>query len=154
MAKSQENQDRLGRILDDHGRRNEKATWGEQAAWCDYSGWVGDTFTGIMVMADPRNATGCRWHTRDYGLMVANPFGRSVFKKGPLNKTEVPSGQPFHLRFSILIHAGRSEDNFDPAAAYQDVLKITALVQDVEALHVPVQTVSLGACDLLTIPIL
>jgi len=124
MVKPRENRDRPGRILDDHGRRNEKATWGEQAAWCDYSGWAGDAFAGIMVMADPRNATACRWHTRDYGLMVANPFGRSVFKKGPANRTEVLPGQPFHLRFGILIHASRSEGNSDPAAAYQDFLKI------------------------------
>jgi hypothetical protein len=40
-----------------------------------------------MVMPDPRNASVCRWHTRDYGLMVANPFGRMVFTKGPANKT-------------------------------------------------------------------
>lgn len=124
MVKPQESRDRPGRILDDHGRQNEKGTWGEQAAWCDYSGWVGDAFAGIMVMPDPRNATVCRWHTRDYGLMVANPFGQSAFKRGPANKTTVASGRPFHLRFGILIHAARSEDGFDPTAAYQDYLKI------------------------------
>jgi len=124
MAKPYENRPRPGRILDDHGRRNEKETWGQQAAWCDYSGWVDDTFAGIMVMPDPRNATACRWHTRDYGLMVANPFGQSVFKKGPANKTEVLSDQPFRLRFGVLIHTARNEDSFDPAAGYQDYLKI------------------------------
>jgi hypothetical protein len=124
MVKPQENRARPGHIVDEHGRRNEKGTWGEPAAWCDYSGWVGDAFAGIMVMADPGNAAPCRWHTRDYGLMVANPFGRSAFKKGLVNKTEVLSGQPLHLRFRILVHAGRSEDRFDPAAAYQDSLKI------------------------------
>jgi hypothetical protein len=126
MAKPSENQDRPGRILNDQGRRNEKETWGEPAAWCDYSGWAGDTFAGIMVMADPRNATPCHWHTRDYGLMVANPFGRSVFKKGPAQRTEVPPGRPFRLRFGILLHAGHSEDHFDAAAAYQDFLKVAA----------------------------
>ena len=122
MVKSQQNQGRPGRILSEHGRRNEKGTWGEQAAWCDYSGWVGDAFAGIMVMTDQ---AACRWHTRDYGLMVANPFGQSVFKKGPAKKTALPSGQPFHLRFGILIHASRSEDSFDPAVAHRDYLKVT-----------------------------
>jgi hypothetical protein len=81
MVKPYENRHRLGRILDDHERRDEKEIWGEQAAWCDYSGWVDDTFAGIMVMPDPRNAAICRWHVRNYGLVVANPFARSVFKK-------------------------------------------------------------------------
>jgi hypothetical protein len=58
--------------------------------------------------------------------MVANPFGQSVFQKGAVKKTEVVSGQPFHLRFGILIHAAPSEDNFDRVAAYQDYLKIAA----------------------------
>lgn len=124
MVKPFENRQRPGRILDDRGRRNEKEIWGEQAAWCDYSGRVDDAFAGIMVMPDPRNAAACRWHVRDYGLMVANPFGQSVFKKGPAKKTEVVSGQPPHLRFGILLHAVARKDRFDPVAAYQDYLKI------------------------------
>jgi hypothetical protein len=130
MVKPFENRHRPGRILDDQGRRNERGIWGEQAAWCDYSGRVDDVFAGIMIMPDPRNAGACRWHVRDYGLMVANPFGQSVFKKGPTKKTlvgannhsPVPSGQPLHLRFGILLHAAGSEDDFDPAAAYRDYL--------------------------------
>ncbi len=112
MVKPYENRHRPGRILDDRGRRNEKGIWGEQASWCDYSGWVNDTFAGITVMPDPRNPTVCRWHTRDYGLVVANPFGQSVFRKGPAHKTEIVAGRPFHLRFGILIHAARSEADF------------------------------------------
>jgi len=122
MVKPQENRPRPGRILDDQGRRNEQGIWGEQAAWCDYSGWVDDTFAGIMVMPDLRNTALSRWHLRDYGLMVANPFGQSVFKKGPARKTAMTSGRPFRLRFGILIHASRTEDTFDSAAAYQDYL--------------------------------
>lgn len=56
--------------------------------------------------------------------MVANPFGRLVFKKGPAHKTEVLSGRPFVLRFGILIHAARSADDFDATAAYQDYLSV------------------------------
>ncbi len=124
MVKPYENRHRPGRILDDRGRRTEKEIWGEQAAWCDYSGRVDDTFAGIMIMPDPRNAAACRWHVRDYGLMVANPFGQSVFKKGPVKNTEVRSGQPLHLRFGILLHAAGGEDDFDPKAAYRDYVAI------------------------------
>ncbi len=125
MVRQQGNQ-RPGRILDDRGRRNEKGIWGEQAAWCDYSGWVGDAFAGIMVMSDPRNTAACRWHIRDYGLMVANPFAQSAFKKGIASKTELAPGQPFRLRFGILVHATRSEDSFDAATAYEDYRKAGA----------------------------
>ncbi|RPJ20928.1 MAG: hypothetical protein EHM35_18880 [Planctomycetaceae bacterium] len=58
--------------------------------------------------------------------MVANPFAQSAFKKGAASKTEIVSGQPFHLRFGVLIHAGRSEDSFDPAIAYQDYRRAEA----------------------------
>jgi hypothetical protein len=115
---------RPGRILDDQNRRNEKQIWGRPAAWCDYSGWIGATFAGIMVMPDPRNVAVCRWHTRDYGFMAANPFGQSVFKAGPDRKTAVDLGRPFHLRFAILVHAAGSEESVDLAAAYQDYLAV------------------------------
>ncbi|MBP7051739.1 MAG: PmoA family protein [Phycisphaerae bacterium] len=123
MVKPYGNHSRPGRILNSEGRRDEKGTWGEPAAWCDYAGWVDDAFVGIMVMPDPRNVSLCRWHTRDYGLMVANPFARSAFKKGPANRTEVASGASFRLRFGILIHAARSEEGFDPAVAHHDYLE-------------------------------
>ncbi len=124
MVKPFDSRSRPGRILNDQGRQNEKAIWGEQAAWCDYSGWVGDIFAGVRVVADARNASACHWHVRDYGLMVANPFGRSVFKKGPVNRTELKPGEPFHLRFGILLHATITAEGFEPEAAYREYLKI------------------------------
>lgn len=124
MAKPQEGHARPGRIVDDRGRQNEKAIRGEQAVWCDYSGWVGDTFAGVTIMPHPQNIAPCRWHVRDYGLMVANPFGQSVFKKGPVNRTAVMPGRSFRLRFGVLIHAG--DDRLDLAAAYQDYLRLAA----------------------------
>jgi hypothetical protein len=123
MVRPYEGRHRPGRILNNEGRRDEKGTWGEQAAWCDYAGWVDQAFVGITIMPHPRNAVPCRWHTRDYGLMVANPFGRSVFKKGPAGRTEVTPGEPFRLRFGILVHAARSEGEFDVTAAYKDYLE-------------------------------
>ncbi|OHB65075.1 MAG: hypothetical protein A2Y77_11880 [Planctomycetes bacterium RBG_13_62_9] len=122
MVKPRESRYRPGRILDDQGRRNEKGIWGQPAAWCDYSGWIGDTFAGVMVMPDPRNDLPCRWHTRDYGFLAANPFGQAVFTRGPVRQTEVKPGQPFRLRFGILIHSG-GEDNVDLDAAYRDYLQ-------------------------------
>ncbi len=113
-----------GRILDSQGRTNEKGTWGRQAAWCDYSGWLDDVFAGVTILTGPNNVRSCRWHTRDYGFMTANPFGRSVFDAGPPNKTVVPPNESFHLGFGILLHAGPSPDSLDLAAAWQDYLRL------------------------------
>jgi len=122
MVKPHESRYRPGRILDDQGRRNETAIWGQSAAWCDYSGWMNDKFVGITLMPDPGNATACRWHVRDYGFMTANLFGQSVFRQGPVRRTEVPPGQPYRLRFGILIHSSDREETLDLKTAYQDYL--------------------------------
>ncbi len=113
-----------GRILDNEGRKNEKGIWGKPALWCDYSGWLDKTFAGVAIMPDPGNVRPCRWHTRDYGFMAANPFGRKVFDAGSASKLYVQAGDPFRLGFGILIHAGADEDSVDLNAAYQDYLRL------------------------------
>ncbi len=92
--------------------------------WRNYGGWVDDKFVGITIMPDPDNAVACRWHVRDYGFMAANPFGGSVFKQGPVRRTEVKPGQSLRLRFGILIHAGEGEGTVQLTSAYQDYLQI------------------------------
>ncbi|MBN2132397.1 MAG: PmoA family protein [Sedimentisphaerales bacterium] len=110
-----------GRILDSQGRRNEEAIWGHTAAWCDYSGPAGDAFAGVAIMPDPANFRPCWWHVRDYGVMVANPFGRDAFGKGEKSEVVIKRGEPFRLRFGILIHAGASEDSVDLQGTYEAV---------------------------------
>jgi hypothetical protein len=113
-----------GRILDSEGRRNEKAIWGRRAAWCDYGGRVDDAFVGIAIMPGPDNFRPCWWHVRDYGFMVANPFGRDAFDKGESSEIKVEAGRPFRLRFGVLIHAGDREESVDLRQAYQDYLRL------------------------------
>jgi hypothetical protein len=135
MVKPYEGRHRPGRILDDRGRRNEKEIWGQPAAWCDYSGWVNDKFVGVTLMPDPANAAACRWHVRDYGFMAANPFGQSVFQQGPARRTEVQPGQPFRLRFGILIHSSDKEATTDLGAAYQDYLRLRPGIPSPESIN-------------------
>jgi methane monooxygenase PmoA-like len=78
-----------------------------------------------MIMSNPNNARPCRWHTRDYGFMAANPFGQEVFNAGPSSKLRVGAGRPFRLAFGVLIHAGKGEDSVDFDAAYQDYVKLS-----------------------------
>ena len=109
-----------GRILNSAGQTNEKATWGKQAAWCDYSGPLAGAFAGVTIMPHPHNLRPCWWHTRDYGFMTANPFGRAAFRAGPTSKVTVNKGKPFRLAYGILLHAHPTEDQLDLPAAYQD----------------------------------
>jgi hypothetical protein len=112
-----------GRILDDQGRRNEPGIWGKHALWCDYSGPLADQFAGITIMPDPDNFRPCWWHTRNYGFMAANPFGRAAFKAGPVSKVTVKQGESFRLSYGILLHATETEAALDLPAAYRDFLQ-------------------------------
>ena len=56
-----------------------------------------------------------RWHNRNYGLMVANPFGREATKQGTKSSVMVKRGETFRLCFGAAIHQGRVEN---PGAFY------------------------------------
>ena len=109
-----------GTITNSEGLKNEKQVWGHQAAWCDYSGVVEGESLGAMVIPDPKNFRRCWFHVRDYGLMVANPFGVNALTGGPTSKIPVRQGSTFSLAFAILVHRG----SIDFDAAYRDGLKL------------------------------
>jgi len=51
--------------------------WGKVSDWHDYSGTVNGKQAGIAIFDHPSNPSRAAWHTRAYGLMAANPFGRA-----------------------------------------------------------------------------
>ncbi|MBM3861987.1 MAG: hypothetical protein FJ395_20375, partial [Verrucomicrobia bacterium] len=69
------------------------------------SGVIGERRVGVLLMPDPKNFRASWFHNRDYGLMVANPFGRNAFTKGEKSAVVVKKGESFRLRFGVLIHA-------------------------------------------------
>jgi putative membrane-bound dehydrogenase-like protein len=102
-----------GVITSSTGRRSAASTWGQVAAWCDYSGKLGERPVGITLIPDADNFRASWWHNRDYGVFVANPFGRAAMKQGDKSTVTIPRGQPFRIRFTAVIHEGQ---NFAPAA--------------------------------------
>jgi hypothetical protein len=104
-----------GVITDGDGRRDEPQVWGQQADWCDYSGKGG----GIILIPDPANFRRSWFHVRDYGLMVANPFGRRAFTRVDPSRVVVPKGETLTLGFGVLVHDG----DVDRQAVYRDFLK-------------------------------
>jgi hypothetical protein len=55
-------------------------------------------------------------HSRDYGLLVANPFPLDK-KENQDKKTLVEPEKPLRLRFGVLIHDRGEGDAFDATAA-------------------------------------
>ncbi len=105
-----------GQILNNVGSKNEKQVWGKQADWCDYGGIIDSQPVGVTLMPDPKNFRRSWFHARDYGVLVANPFGQNAFTKGEKSKVVVKKGETFRLRFGVLVHSGKA----DIAAAYKE----------------------------------
>lgn len=93
-----------GRIVSSAGRSGAAATWGQAADWCDYSGTQGLLRPGITLLAAPANFRGSWWHNRDYGVFVANPFGREAMKQGDRSEVRVPRGEVFRVEFAAVLH--------------------------------------------------
>lgn len=112
-----------GVITSSGGATTAKGTWGKTANWCDYSGVLGERRVGIAVLADARNSRPSWFHNRDYGLMVANPFGENAFTKGPKSRVPVAKGATFRLRFGAWIHSSAKDGLADVVGAWQSFLR-------------------------------
>ena len=62
-------------------------------------------------------------HNRDYGLMVANPFGRQAFTKGEASRVEVAKGSTFTLRGGYFVHSTRIGQAAEITTAYQQFIR-------------------------------
>jgi hypothetical protein len=92
-----------GRITNSLGQTNEKGTWGHAAEWCDYSGTIDGRQVGVTLMAD-RAAERKPWfHSRDYGVLVANPTGP---RAGAPDRVPLARGETLRMRFAVLVHEG------------------------------------------------
>jgi hypothetical protein len=101
-----------GTLENARGQKGEKNCWGRLAAWCDYSGTLDGHTVGLAILDDPRNPYPACWHSRGYGLMAANPFGRarSGFPdmRGRTDLVKLAKGEQLRLRYSLLIHPGNA----------------------------------------------
>ncbi len=109
-----------GSVKNSDGLIGAKNTWGKTAAWCDYSGILNNRLVGITVMPDPDNFRPSWFHSRDYGLIVANPFGQKAFTKtGDPSSVPVKKGESFTLRFAAFIHSSPTNEPPDPSTAFK-----------------------------------
>ena len=111
-----------GTILNREGKRNEKEVWGRASDWCDYSKEIDGETVGLLLMPSPGNFRRSWFHARDYGLLVANPFGRKAFNQGESSRIVVPEGETFPFTFGLFIHNFHGEPKETLEQAYQDFL--------------------------------
>lgn len=102
---------KLGGALENaEGMVAEANCWGRKSAWCDYSGPVEGAVVGVTILDDPKNPHPAHWHARGYGLMGANPFGRSKAgfpdARGRTDLVKLAKGDHLKLRYGILLHRG------------------------------------------------
>lgn len=93
-----------GQIVNSNGLQSARHTWGKAAGWCDYSGKIAGKSVGITLMASPNNFRESWWHNRDYGVFVANPFGRQSMQQGSTSEVKIEQGQSLTLRFGAFLH--------------------------------------------------
>ncbi|MCG3198654.1 MAG: hypothetical protein GHCLOJNM_03158 [bacterium] len=117
-----------GAILNSNGERNEKEAWGKQAEWCHYSGRIGEKQVGVILIPDPLNFRKSWFHVRDYGLLVANPFGQNAFTNGEKSSMPVKRGERFKLRFALYVHSNMASEPLVPSAILQEFNGISGYI--------------------------
>ncbi|MEX0742545.1 MAG: hypothetical protein WD079_07075, partial [Phycisphaeraceae bacterium] len=76
---------------------------------------------GVMIMSAPDNPD--VWsHSRDYGVIVANPFPVDVEENRGI-RTTIDVGDAFRLRFGVLIRDAHPSDPLDREQAYKRYLE-------------------------------
>jgi len=108
-----------GSVKNSDGLTGAKNTWGKTSTWCDYSGDLSNRLVGITVMSDPKNFRPSWFHSRDYGLIVANPFGQKAFTKGEPSSVPVKKDETFTLEFAAFVHSTPTNQPPDLKSVYQ-----------------------------------
>jgi hypothetical protein len=116
-----------GKLVNAEGKTGMKKCWGQFAGWCDYSGPIDGKVAGIAIFDHPKNPVRAGWHSRDYGLMAANPFARNASGfpavRGITELFKIPKGEHLKLRYGMLIHPGDAKEG-KVADYYQKFVKL------------------------------
>lgn len=103
-----------GHIVNDRGEKDGSGTWGKPFQWINYSGNMGDKRVGLLVIPHTDNPRQSWSHSRDYGVLVANPFPKQPSeRREPYITTTIKKGERLRLRYRILIHEVPTQ-SFDP----------------------------------------
>lgn len=98
-----------GTMTNAEGAKKMKDVWGKPSPWVDYSGMLDGEAVGIAIFDgkdNPKHPT--TWHSRDYGLFAANPFGDHDFynDKSKNGSMTIQPGKSLRFRYRVVIHPG------------------------------------------------
>jgi hypothetical protein len=71
-------------------------------------------------MPGPKNFRASWWHNRDYGVFVANAFGRAAMQQGAKSNVTIKKGESLQLVCGAMLHDGAS---YDPADEYRQFVE-------------------------------
>lgn len=93
-----------GTIINDRGEMNGAGTWGKEFQWIRYEGEIEDTHVALTVVPHPENPRKSWAHSRDYGVVVSNPFPKQPKeRREPYTTTLVKKGERFQLGYTLQI---------------------------------------------------
>jgi len=111
-----------GRILNNTGDLNGKGTWGKPFKWIDYSGIHDGKRIGLLLIPSNKNKRESWAHSRDYGVLVANPFPKQPQeRREPYVKTLIKKGEKLKMQYRVLIHENQ-KGKFDPKRIAEHLL--------------------------------
>jgi hypothetical protein len=118
-----------GRLRNSLGGEQEAGTWGKAADWCAATAPGKAGLAGVLLAPHPGNFRKSWFHTRDYGLIAANPFGQKAMTAAKddsvaPDQTPVAAETAFRLRYAVCLLSDAKDTTPDLERHYQDVLEL------------------------------
>ena len=86
-----------------------------------YSREAGGRIQGVAIFPAVSNPNPTWWHSRDYGAIVANGFGKRVITASPDGALVVKPGAALKLRYDVLLFDTPAAAPVDFAAVYRQL---------------------------------
>jgi putative membrane-bound dehydrogenase-like protein len=115
-----------GLVTSSSGLRGAKTVWGTKAEWANYAREFEGRSRGVAIFPSASNPVPTWWHSRDYGVIVANGFGAKVLPANAGGKLKIKSGEALRLRFGVLFYdtpASRPPDFAAQNRAFQSMTR-------------------------------
>ncbi|HRJ18743.1 MAG TPA: PmoA family protein, partial [Bryobacteraceae bacterium] len=102
-----------GTLVNAEGGKGMREVWGKPSPWNDYYGPLEGETVGVAILDHPGNYRHpTHWHSRDYGLFAANPFGEHDYYRDKTRDAglSLDTGKSARWRYRVVIHSGTTEE--------------------------------------------
>ncbi|MDQ3346605.1 MAG: PmoA family protein [Acidobacteriota bacterium] len=108
-----------GLVVNSDGLTGAKTVWGRPATWAAYSRPADGRVQGVAIFPASSNPNPTWWHSRDYGVIVANGFGPRVLPTSADGKLIVKPGESLRLQYGVLLFDAPAATPVDFAEAHR-----------------------------------